>query len=122
MLKQPAQAVIDDVGGNSGVILDINFDDNLKHCVKITIDGAVRIVKYSDLFSFMFTLATKEQQAKMIPVKEELGTQYMKKIFVKVTKDLKVGDKMIVNVPINVPKVIEDSILKEKELSTPTPY
>lgn len=116
MINNPAQAVLEDVGGNTGVTLDVNFDENLKDCVKITIDEVTRIVKYSDLFSFMFTLATAEQQAKMIPVKQELGTQYMKKIYVKVTKDLKVGDKMVVNVPINVPKIIEDSILLEKEV------
>ena len=66
----------------------------------------------------MFLIASKEQQANMIPVKEELGTQYMKQIQVRLKKDMKEGDLVVVNVPINIPKIIEDEILAEKKLST----
>lgn len=139
MIKGNAKAEIKDVTGREyPVCFEVNFDDEYKDCVQITIGGPnpydqqIAVVKYSDLFSFMFTLATKEQQAKMIPVREELGTQYMKQINVKLTKDLKAGEFMTVNVPINVPEVIEAAILAEKdksvdnklssELSTPSPF
>lgn len=117
MIKNNAKAEIIEYSTGRPVFFEVNFDENQKDCVKISIDEEYRIVKYSDLFSFMFQLATKEQQAKMIPVREELGNQYMKQISVKLTKDLKAGEFMTVNVPINVPQVIEDAILKEK-LST----
>jgi hypothetical protein len=122
MIKNNAQAVIEDVLGGDVVTFDVNFSDEHKDCVKITIAGYSSIVKYTDLFSFMFSIATKEQQAKMMPVREELGHQYMKQIQVKLKKDMKEGEMMVVNVPINVPQIIEDSILSAKELSTPTPY
>lgn len=114
MIKNEAKAEIEDVNKGTFVYFEVNFDEDFKDCVKISLDGAYRIVKYSDLFAFMFSLATKEQQAKMIPVREELGNQYMKQIQVKLTKDLKAGEFMVVNVPINVPQVIEDAILAEK--------
>lgn len=122
MIKDTAQAEIEDVNGGTYAIFDVNFDENLKDCVKISIDGASRVVKYTDLFSFMFAIGTKEQQAKMIPVREELGHQYMKQIHVKLKKDMKEGEMMVVNVPVNVPEIVENQILQEKGLSTPTPY
>lgn len=125
MIKNQAQAVIEDGLGVNPVTLDVNFDKEQPDCVRITIGDKFSIVKYADLFSFMFQLATKEMQAKMIPVREELGNQYMKQIQVKLTKDLKAGEFMVVNVPINVPQIIEDAILSEKKLSTEdikTPY
>lgn len=118
MIKDNAQAFIEDVNGSTGVTFEVNFDENLKDCVKISMDGDYRIVKYTDLFFFMFTLGTKEQQAKMIPVREELGHQYMKQIQVKLKKDMKEGEMMVVNVPINVPQIVEDGIKAE----IPTPY
>lgn len=122
MLKQGAQALIQDVRGQkTPLVFEVNFDDDFKDCVRIDADGQRFIVKYTDLFSFMFTIASKEHQAKMIPIREELGNQYMKQISVKLKKDMKEGEMMVVNVPINVPQVIEDAILKEKELLTVLP-
>lgn len=115
MINKKSQAVIEDVVGKNPVTLDVNFDEAHPECVKITLNGKESIVKYTDLFSFLFVLATKEQQAKMIPVKEELGYQYMKQVRVKLSKDLKAGEEMVVNVPINVPKIIEDEIKFELE-------
>lgn len=121
MINQKARAEIEDVRDNTGTLdLEVNFDGDYNDCVKITIrddtgHDTSRIIKYSDLFSFMFVLANKEQQAKMVPVTEELGHQYMKKIHVKAKKDIKEGEELIVNVPINVPKIIEDEILFELE-------
>ncbi len=125
MIKKNAQAEIKDVRTGNSLLLEVNFDENQKDCVKISFNDQDFIVKYADLFAFMFSLATKEQQAKMVPVREELGNQYMKQIQVKLTKDLKAGEFLVVNVPINVPQVIEDAILSEKKLSTEeikTPY
>ncbi len=115
MIKDEAQAVFEDGLGINPVILDVNFDNDHPDYIRITIGGVSSIVKYTDLFSFMFTIATKEQQAKMIPVREELGHQYMKQIQVRLKKDMKEGDMVVVNVPINIPQIIEDAII-------PSPY
>lgn len=122
MIKNPSQAVIKDARGDYPVVFDVNFDPMYSDCVKISMGTYERVVKYSDLFAFMFTLGTKEQQAKMIPVREELGHQYMKQIQVKLKKDMKEGEMMVVNVPINVPQVIEDAIIKEKEEGQISPF
>ena len=119
-LNNKALAELEDVKGVHNVVFEVNFDEENKECVKITIAGNESIIKYTDLFAVMFTLANKEQQAKMIPVREELGYQYMKTITIKTTKDLKEGEFITVNVPINVPKVIEESILAEQKLAQST--
>jgi|GEM_PF-2640116 len=118
MINKPASAEIKDQNEINDVGLDINFDEKYPESVRIAIGDNVSIVKYSDLFSFMFVLATKEQQSLMMPVKQELGHQYMKEIQVKLTKDLKKGEFMVVQVPINVPNIVAQEI-KEKELSLP---
>ncbi len=132
MIKDNARAVIQDVLGKTVLSGEVNFDEEHKDCVKFIIgdpnllaNTAEIVVKYEELFAFMFTLATPEQQAKMVPVREELGNQYMKQINVKLTKDLKAGEFLVVNVPINVPQVIEDAILEKKKLldgGVETPY
>lgn len=128
MLKNNAQAVIEDVLGKNPVTFDVNFDEEHKDCVKISIGNESpieSIVKYTDLFSFMFALGTKEQQAKMIPIQEEKGIEYMKKVGVRATKDIKEGEELIFNIKIHVPTVIEEQIryeLSQKELSPPSPY
>lgn len=123
MIKDNALAEIQDVLNPEQVVtFEVNFNEEQKDCVKITINDASVVVKYTELFSLMFMLASKEQQAKMIPVKQELGTQYMKQIHVKLKKDMKEGEEMVVNVPINVPQIVEEQILFEKGLSTPSPY
>lgn len=115
MIKNEAQAEIYDVESGNPVVLDVNFDETYKDCVKISFDDKSFVVQYTDLFAFMFSLATKEQQAKMMPVREELGHQYMKQIQVRLKQDMKEGEMMVVNVPINVPQVIEDEINLQKK-------
>lgn len=116
MLKNGAMAQIGDIRKKRyPFTMQVNFDVRYPDCVKITMGMENRVVKYSDLFSFMFTIASKEQQAKMMPVREELGHQYMKQIHVRLKKDMKEGEEMVVNVPINIPQIIEDEILAEKD-------
>lgn len=119
MIKTQGQAEIVDVRENAGsILLDVNFDDEFKDCVRIIIENEIgqqtsRIVKYTDLFSFMFVLATKEQQAKMIPLQQEKGDEYMRQHHVRLKKDMKEGEELIVNCKIHVPTIIEESIKKE---------
>lgn len=124
MLKNNAQAELEDARELNNVFLSVNFDkDRYKDCVLIEMGGKEAIVTYTSLFSFMFCLATKEQQAKMIPIKQELGTEYMKQIHVRLKKDMKEGEEMIVNVPIHVPSLIEADIRHELEKkSIESPY
>lgn len=119
MLISKAKAELKDVKEVNNLIMDVNFNDEDKDCVRISIGDSESIIKYTDLFSFMFMLATKEQQALMMPVKEELGTQYMKQIRVKLKNDMKAGDEVVVNVPINVPEVIEGG---NKSTGSLSPY
>jgi len=115
LIKKEAKAEIKDVDGEHSLSFEVNFNEDYKDCVRIEMGGDYRVVKYHDLFVFMFAIATKEQQAKMIPVREELGYQYMKQIQVKLKNDMKEGEMLVVNVPINVPQIIEEQILLEKE-------
>lgn len=123
-IKTNAAAIIKDVNGSHEMTLEVNFDKSYKDCIKIKISNNELIVKYSELFSFLFVLANKEQQAKMIPVQRELGNEYLKQIKIKCKKDMKEGEELVVNVKIHVPTVVEDEIkhqLLQKELSTGLP-
>lgn len=108
-IKRKAQAVLEDVTGALPITLDVNFDEKHKDCVQVTLKGQKSIIKYTDLFAFMFTIATKEQQALMMPVTQELGNEYMKQIRIKCTKNMKKGEELVVNVKIHVPSVVKDS-------------
>ncbi len=119
MIKKQAQAEIKDVRTGNIISFDVNFDEKHKDCVKISFNDQDFIVKYADLFAFMFQLATKEMQAKMIPVREELGNQYMKQIQVRLTKDLKAGEFMVVNVPVNVLELKEAGEMQQKDIKSP---
>lgn len=112
-IKNEAQAILEDVKGVNAVQFDVNFDPEYKDCVKITLDGKESIIKYNELFSFMFFLAKKEQQAQMMPVQQELGNEYMKQIRIKCSKDMKEGEELVVNVRVNVPELVESQILKD---------
>ncbi len=114
MIKDLAKAEIADILGVNNVTLDVNFDENYKDCLKLTIAGQEAIVKYTDLFSFMFVLASKEQQAKMIPIQQEKGDEYMRQHHVRLKRDMKEGEELIVNCKIHVPTIIEESIKKEE--------
>lgn len=115
------QAMLNDVDGRTPIFLDINFggQERYKDTVMISIgDSERRIIRYSDLFSFMFVLGTPEQQAKMMPVRQELGNEYMKQVRIKCKKDMKEGEELVVNIRVNVPQVVEEQILKDIK----TPY
>lgn len=115
MIKAAAQAVLEDVNGVNNVTMDVNFDEEHKDCIKFTLDEKEAIIKYTDVFAVMFTLATKEAQAKMMPVRQELGTEYMKEVTIKCTKDMKEGELIKVNVRIHVPTVIAESEAKKED-------
>ena len=118
MIKQPAQAQLNDVLGKNPVMLDVNFDGEYNDCIKVTVNGIESIIKYSDLFAFMFVLGNKEQQAKMTPVLEEKGHEYMRQHVVKLNKDMKAGEEMVVNCRIRVPDVIAEQIKTKDGFST----
>lgn len=113
--NKKAKAEIKDATGKENVVLEVNFDDSFKDCVKIVFGTEHRIIKYSDLFTFMFFIATPEQQEKMIPVREELGIEYMKQVRIKCKKDMKEGEELVVNIKIHVPTVVAESVKKDIE-------
>lgn len=115
-IKKPAQAEIENVKWANPVIMDVNFDEEFKDCVQITIGEEKAVIRYSDLFSFMFTIASKEQQAQMVPLNQELGHEYMKQIRIKCKRDMKEGEELVVNLKIHVPNVVRDSLLKSPYL------
>lgn len=108
-MKVNLPAEITEQTGKNPILFEVEKD-----CIKITGDG---LIKYSDLFEYMFVLAMPEQQAKMIPVQQELGNEYMKQIRIKCTKDMKKGEELVVNVRIRVPEVVEQQILKTPKLT-----
>ena len=115
MKKKYAGAIIQDINNGIPVSFEFNFNEEYKDCVKVKMDKFESIIRYSDIFSMFFMVAKPEQQAQMIPVQQELGTEYMKQIRIKTTKDMKEGEELVVNVRVRVPELVEQQILKDLE-------
>lgn len=114
MMKKHNIATLEDhsVKKNS-IELDVNWDPELKDYVRLLFNGEEAYIKKSDLFSFMFVLATPEQQDELIPVSRREVRPYERQHRVKLTKDMKEGEELVVNCMIHVPTIIDEAIRNE---------
>ena len=121
MIKGHNVAKLEDFSGdNHEIEIDVNWDKDLMEFIKLTIDDKIVYVKKSDLFAIMFLLATPEQQVEMVPVKREEMKEYERQHRVKLTKDMKEGEELVVNCKIHVPTIIDEAIRNEtKEVVSP---
>lgn len=113
-MKQKNTAVFEDYSTEKHSIeMEVNWDKTLTEYIKLLFDGKEAYIKRSDLFAMMFVLATPEQQEDMIPVTRKEMKPYERQHRVKVTKDLKEGDELVVNCIVHVPSIIDESIRAE---------
>lgn len=108
-IKTNAQAALEDQVNHTNIIFDVNFDEKYKECVQISIAGHKAVLKYSDLFSFMFVLATPEVQRQMIPSTSEEVRAYDRQHRIELQQDMKKGEVVFANCRIHIPTILEEA-------------
>lgn len=125
MIKTKAGCTIEDQDGVNNVDFEVNFDQNRRDLIKITLGNKISLIKKDDLWNFVFTIVKTDQQQQMIPVRKEEMEQYVKQHTVELQRDMKKGEIMAVNCKVNVRQEVADTVrreLEEKKLSTVSPY
>lgn len=115
MINKQNIAILTDTLNNGQVSFEVNWDPNYQDSIRITLGEHQAIIARSQLFEFMFMLATPEQQVDMIPVKKTEMIQYIKQHVVKAEKDIRMGEQIVVNCRVNVPQTIADAIKRKIE-------
>lgn len=113
--KHNTATLEDQSDGKHEIELDVNWDKDIKDMIKLTFDDKIAYVRKSDLFAFMFVLATPEQQEALIPVRRDEVKAYDRQHRVELLKDMKKGEELVVNCKIHVPTIIDEAIRNEKK-------
>lgn len=120
MIKKHAKAeILDKSSVDEYVSFEINFDKKFPNTVKISMEGNKAIIDIQKLWEFVYTVVTPDLADKIVPVRTEEREVFSKQHYVKVQKDLKVGDTLVVNCQTDVRKEVADAMrrdLQEKEV------
>jgi len=111
--NKPIQAIIEDTAKHNDVIFDVNFDEEKKDLIKITIGDKTALIEMNKLWEFVYTIITPELAEKIIPVKKEDRIVYTKQHNVIVQQDLKAGDSLVVNCHTDVKKEVADALKRD---------
>ena len=113
MLKGYNQATISDLNGTNDLSLEINFsgDPENSKCAKIRLAGNEAVISLDELHAFVFAVATEDQQADLIPVRQVEVQKVMKWHLVEAKKDIRKGEKIKVRCETNVPVEIYNGII-----------
>lgn len=120
MIKKHAKAEIEDISNPEKKLgLEINFSLDSSGQVKLTLNEEEIVVDMQKLWEFVYTVVTPDLADKIVPVRTEEREVFSKQHYVKVQKDLKVGDTLVVNCQTDVRKEVADAMrrdLQEKEV------
>ena len=98
-----------------GKKFEIEFDPDRPNRVKVILNGENVMVGHKELYDFIFATSDLDKLAELIPVRKLEMTRYFRQHNVEATKDIKKGEKIIVNCEIDVPTIVKNAILKEEE-------
>jgi hypothetical protein len=122
MNNKPKQAVIEDKNKKNDVVFDVNFDPEQKNLLKISIGSKIALIELQKLWEFVYTIVTPELAEQIIPMKREEREVFTKQHIVKVQKDLKVGDELVVNCHTDVRKEVADAMRRDLLEKKESPY
>lgn len=112
-MQEQNEATISDLNHQNDLKLEINFSDNedLTRCVRIKMGDKQAIVSMDELHAFVFAVATDEQKADLVPVRQVKVEKIMKWHLVEAKKDIRKGEKIKVRCETNVPVEIYNGIV-----------
>jgi len=109
------KATLTDQRGRHDITVEINKTGEGQQAVEMSVrdknDNKISsYITLKELYSLIFTLMGPEEQSEMMPVRRTQMTTFKRKHVVMTTKNMKKGEKIIVNCEINVPTVIEEGL------------
>lgn len=108
MIDNNTATIEDIINGND---LQFEFDKGNPDIVKIiTKEGVESTVRKGDLFQFIFLVGNPEQQKALLPHELRVMTKYIRQHKVRVTKDIKAGDELVVDCEMLVPQVVQEGL------------
>lgn len=110
MIENKNKVTLPDAMGVNDVEMEVNWSPLSTDKVKVKIGDKEAVIERQDLFMFMFVIAKPEQQDALTPVRVTKITKYFKQHRVKVGKDLKKGEELVVNCSIDVPTTVEQGL------------
>lgn len=115
MLNTPNTAKIESINGKDTVYFDVNFDKKHKEYVKIRLGKEMIKVNIQHMFSFLLMMANPEQMDALTPATEK--TLQVKSLTrqhkVKLMKDMKAGEEVVVTCTVDIPLLVEEGIREE---------
>ena len=99
------------VASAGDLTLEVNWDEASRNdrLVKVKLRGEEAIIKYQDLYSFIFLLGSADEQVNILPVTSTLMEKFIRQHSVKVKRDMRAGEYIVVNCQVDVPKRMMES-------------
>ena len=110
MIKKHAKAEIEDLNEKNPLILEVNFDAEKPEVIRVTLGDKEAIIDRNKLWQFVYMIVTPDMAEQIVPTKQEEREVFSKQHYVKVTKDLKIGDEVVVNCRTDVRKEVADAM------------
>lgn len=108
------KAILSDIRGSSGndITVEINFSEKeeLRDCVKMTMDGKSAIIPISELHTLVWSVANEQQRDDLTPLKQTLVRKLVKRHIVEAKRDIKKGQMINVRCETNVPLEIYEGL------------
>ena len=124
MLTEYTKFRLIDKAKKNDCTMEVNWEDNKEtnECkvIKFTFsDGKKAFIDKQNLYSLLFLMGTRPEQAKLVPQTITQVRHYKTTMYVQLTKDTKKGEILKVPVDISLPSVSEEvvsELKKEKHL------
>ena len=113
-MKGYQQLVIPSQNGSKELNLELNWKDSQSPTdVLITVGEEKTVVDFKDLYMFVLMEATEHLKDELMPEKKVKMYKHIRQHAVIAGKDIKKGDRTIVNCEIDIPKVLVDTLREE---------
>lgn len=116
MIKTHEQIRLKDENKEFDLIFEVNWDKNDERsndCKLVKVlyhDGTSAVIKREELHSFLFSIATPEEQTKLIPIKKTRTKHWETVITVKAKKDIREGDDITFPLKLTIPVEEEETL------------
>jgi len=105
MINTPQKAELPATLGDK-VVITTNGKDTLEVCV----GKNCSVINRKDLYGLTFVLGDNETQDALMPARQTVVRKYVKQHRVKVKKDVKAGEELVVNCETDIPLTVEEGL------------
>jgi len=93
--------------------IEVNWDDTVKpaQAFRFTLGDVTEIVERQDVYALLFLFGTDEQQELLTPVTKEVFKEVTRHLRIKASKDIKVGDEIVVPYKFKLPLAAHEAML-----------